>query len=71
MKNRYVKPEIYGGHKPKCDRDALLGLADELEDFAEMGWCAGSIDDPESDRLVRFAGRIREACSVFDSREFS
>ena len=40
----------------KCDRDALLALADELEGEGLAGWASGPINVGE------YARRIREAC---------
>lgn len=44
---------------PKCDRDALLALADEIEFDG-----AGALDDEDwcKPLLVEYARRIREAC---------
>ena len=44
------------------DRDALLDLATDMETWAEMQRCAGSIDDPAANRIGHFAERIRGAC---------
>ena len=49
---------------PKCDRGALLALADEMEIDG-----AGALDDGDwcKPLLVEYARRIREACGVGDS----
>lgn len=45
---------------PKCDRDALLALADELDGLGltgfSSGWSSGAVN------VGSFARRIREAC---------
>ncbi|WP_143786148.1 hypothetical protein [Olsenella sp. An293] len=41
----------------KCDRDALLALADEMDERAPYGWYSG-----ERDSLRDYARRIHEAC---------
>ena len=43
------------------DRDALMALADEMEEFAETENCAQAIDDAACNRINAFADRIREA----------
>ena len=43
------------------DRDALLALADELDERAPYGWYSG-----ERDSLREYARRIREALGVTD-----
>lgn len=51
--------------EPSCDRDALLGLADEIKDYAEGGGMRfGRVVD--RDRAKGYAQRIREACGVRD-----
>ena len=40
-----------------CDREALLALADEMDERAPYGWYSG-----ERDSLREYARRIREAC---------
>ena len=42
--------------RPACDREALLALADELDDCGLDGWACGPVD------VGGFARRIREAC---------
>ena len=49
-------------YEPMVDRDALLDLATDMETWAEMQRCAGSIDDPAANRIGHFAERIRGAC---------
>ena len=43
--------------QPSCDREALLALADELDERAPYGWYSG-----ERDSLREYARLIREAC---------
>ena len=43
------------------DRDALLELADEMDERAPYGWYSG-----ERDSLRDYARRIREACGVVE-----
>lgn len=43
----------------KCDRDALMELADEMDERAPYGWYSG-----ERDSLREYARRIREALGV-------
>ena len=45
---------------PKCDRDALLALADELYDCELDGWPCRPV------AVCGFARRIREACGEVD-----
>ena len=42
-----------------CDREALLALADEMDERAPYGWYSG-----ERDSLREYASRIREALGV-------
>ena len=42
-----------------CDREALLGLAEEMDERAPYGWYSG-----ERDSLRDYAHRIREALGV-------
>lgn len=45
--------------EPSCDRDALLALADEMDERAPYGWYSG-----ERDSLREYARHIREALGV-------
>ena len=47
---------------PSIDRDALLALADEMDERAPYGWYSG-----ERDSLREYARRIREALGVQDA----
>ena len=47
--------------EPSCDRDALLALADEMDERAPYGWYSG-----ERDSLREYARRIRKALGVSD-----
>lgn len=48
----------YSEVTPKCDRDALLALAEECDEMRDDGCSIGSYE------LYRIARRIREACGV-------
>ena len=50
------------GVTTKCDRDALLALADEMDERAPYGWYSG-----ERDSLREYARRIREALGAQDA----
>ena len=51
---------------PKCDRDALLALADEMQGYADGASCADSFPYVNAGSLWSYADRIREACVVTD-----
>ena len=53
--------------KPSCDRDALLALADEMEEFGNLPVKHPGIRVLQNDDFSRelgYARRIREACGV-------
>lgn len=51
--------------EPSCDRDALLALADEIDEYADGGGARfGRLID--SSRAKGYAQRIREAVGVRD-----
>lgn len=56
--------EVPTSQVPKCDREALLALADEMEFDG-----AGALDDEDwcKPLLVEYARRIREACGEVES----
>ena len=57
--DEYRHPELVTARTVRAvDRDALLALADEMDDCGLDGWACGPVD------VGGFARRIREACGV-------
>lgn len=51
----------------KCDREALLALAEEMQGYADVAASGDGYPYVNAGNLWTYADRIREACGVLDA----